>query len=652
MKVFEFFEKQKNLICAIAVILVVLFASIAFFCSRIDNNKDMPKKSYTVGEVTGFDGKITVLEGQELTQQYQLENLAYEQLGMFISEASPECNIKVNLNYADKDSEKFLSYADVNLSGYTYIDLPIEFMSNDVSELKIRLTAQTGSFSVSTNSSTAIKNSKCTFAGEEISTNVVVDVRTMRNAIKYKLYWVFVIAGLLLLAVVVLLVKFKKIKTAGLCAIMMVFFCVVCLFVFPPFTVPDEFTHYKAAYHISNVLMLDFKDQQGALHMRADDFEYCENGSNSLYNQDYIIDKGFDRLACNDNNIIKTHYEYMTNKAIVYLLPSTGISIARILGVGPYWTFQIGRLFNILQCIMMVYFAIKIIPFGKTGLAVISLLPINLHIMSSMSYDAFTYGGMIFIFAYIIKLIYDKEAIGWKQLLLLTLMIVLVVPQKVVYIGVAALLLIIPKDRFAKPKWHFVFKCTIGLIAVASILILQIQSVSKLTSGTVTFSEAEGYSISYILVHISEIIKMLFNTIVDLGDFYVKSMISYFGFFEIQTPWFMAVPFVVLVVLSFMRSEDEPPPFRFVERIYSTVLFIIVFLLVEMLLLIDWTPMGSTQILGVQGRYFIPALPLLIVAARNNTIVTKKSMGSRLIFAISAMNMIVLIYCLSLIIPQ
>lgn len=650
MKVFEFLEKKKSLICAITIILAVLAVAVAFYCYRINNNKNLPKHSYTVGEVTGFDDRITVSEGQTVTQQYKIKTLSYKQLGMFISGVSPKCNIKINLEYVDQKTETTLSAADINLSGYTYIDLPKEIMLDKESELKIKLTAQDGDFTVSTNSSTVIENSKCTLDGKQMSTNIVVDVRTMRNQLKYTLYWVFVIVGILFLSAFVLLVKYKKISISGLCAMMLAFFCVACLFIFPPFTVPDEFSHYRAAYHVSNQLMLDFKDEQWALRMRADDYDYCSHGNNSLYTQDYIIDGDYNRLSCNDNEIITTNYGYMTNKTVVYLVPSIGISLSRILGIGPYWTFQIGRLFNIIQCIVMIYFAIKIIPFGKTGLAAISLLPINLHIMSSMSYDAFTYGGVLLVFAYIIKLIYDKKTIGWKQLLLLTLMIVLVIPQKVVYIGVAALLLIIPKDRFAKPKWHFAFKCIIGVIAVASILILQMQNASKLTADTVTNSETTGFNLSYIFAHIPQVINMLFNTIVELGDFYAKSIISYFGFFEMQTPWFMAIPFFVLVALSFMRSEDEPTPFRFLERIYSVVLFGIVFLLVEMLLLIDWTPMGSTQILGVQGRYFIPALPLLIVAARNNTIVTKKNIGSRLIFAASAMNMVVMIYCLSLII--
>ena len=102
MKVFEFLEKKKSLICAITIILAVLAVAVAFYCYRINNNKNLPKHSYTVGEVTGFDDRITVSEGQTVTQQYKIKTLSYKQLGMFISGVSPKCNIKINLEYVDQ----------------------------------------------------------------------------------------------------------------------------------------------------------------------------------------------------------------------------------------------------------------------------------------------------------------------------------------------------------------------------------------------------------------------------------------------------------------------------------------------------------------------------------------------------------------------
>ncbi len=465
-------------------------------------------------------------------------------------------------------------------------------------------------------------------------------------------YWIFVSGGIILLFVIYVITKFKKASIASICAISTAFFGVVCMFIFQPFTVPDEQSHYKAIYHVSNQQLLDFNDVQKGLRMRGDDYKYCSNLSTSLFSQDYIKEQGFDSISCKDSEIVTTDYGYMTNKTIPYFVPAMGISFARVVGIGPYWTFQMGRLFNLIQGIVLVYFAIKIIPFGKGALAAISLLPINLHIRASLSYDAFTYAGVVLLFAYIVKLIYDKKPVDWKQLSLLALMIILVVPQKVVYIGVAALLLIIPKDRFAKPKYHFAFKCALGVIAVVSILVLQMQSAPKLISDTVTNTDVSGYSITYVLTHLPEILNLFFNTLLKYGDFYSSSAIAFFGCFELQAPWFMIIPYFVLLTLAFMRRENEPEPQKAIERIYSALLFVFVFVFIELLLLIDHTAAGRQQIEGVQGRYFIPALPLLIVAARNRTITLKEKFDRQLMLAVNTLNMVTFIYCLSIIIPR
>lgn len=652
MKIFDFFEKNKGLIGALAAILIVLAMAVAFYGYRIDNSKDTPRKVYTVGNVEGFEGAIEVPEGEKVVQTYSLKVFPYTKMGIHLYSTSSKSNVKVQIEYDSQKIEKELSKEEFSSEGYTYIDLPKEFVSTNPSKLMISLTAEDGSFFVAKNSTTEIEDSNCELGGAKISDNIVVELRAMRNISEYVFYWVFVVIGILLLAAIFLLVKYKKASIEGIVSIVTTYFCLACMFIFPPATVPDEPMHYRSAYHVSNQMLFNFDDEQGALCMRSDDLDYYNNYKISLFDQDYITDMGFDSIKCKNTEIVTGNIKYFENKAIVYFFPATGITLSRIIGLGPYWTFQMARLFNIVQSIIMVYFAIKIIPYGKGALAAISLLPINLHIRSSVSYDAFTYGGTLMIFAYIIKLIYDKKPISWKQMILLAIMIIIVVPQKVVYIGVAALLLIIPKERFAKPKWHLVFKCALGAIAILSVLLIQFGEANLLISDTVSYSdETPGFSLMYIIAHIPQILNMLFNTIIDNGDFYVQSMISFFGWFELSARWFMIIPLYILLAISFMRSEDEPAPQRTIERIYSLALFILVFILTEFVLLVAHTPIDSSTIEGVQGRYFLPALPLLFVAVRNNTIVLKKNFEGQLIFALSALNIITFIYCMASIIP-
>ena len=111
--------------------------------------------------------------------------------------------------------------------------------------------------------------------------------------------------------------------------------------------------------------------------------------------------------------------------------------------------------------------------------------------------------------------------------------------------------------------------------------------------------------------------------------------------------WNMAIPYVVVLCLAFMRKSYEPKVMGLAQRSYSLMLFGVVFLLIELLLLLDHTYSGSQIILGVQGRYFIPALPLLFLFLRNNTIELKQNFDTKLLYLLSVLNSGIFIYSCS-----
>ena len=55
-------------------------------------------------------------------------------------------------------------------------------------------------------------------------------------------------------------------------------------------------------------------------------------------------------------------------------------------------------------------------------------------------------------------------------------------------------------------------------------------------------------------------------------------------------------------------------------------------------LMLSWTPLDATLIQGVQGRYFIPVLPLIGIAMQNRTIVIRKDISSYLILGAMFFN--------------
>lgn len=452
--------------------------------------------------------------------------------------------------------------------------------------------------------------------------------------------------GVISIPVIAFLIRRKKLSVQIITVLILAVLGVLYTFVFTPNSVPDEPLHYRTAYHISNQMLFKFGDEQENMIMRAEDNAFITKTSIILSDDQYINVSNNSYLFCKDNKEIRANQTFIENKTLPYVASAIGISIGRIANFSAFWTYQAGRIFNLISFLIFVYFAIKLMPFNKVAIAAVAMLPVNLHIIASVSYDVFTVGGVLLLFAYIMNLRYGQKKIGLKQLGILAIIIALVIPQKVAYIGVAALVLLLPKENFKTPKLHFLFKCLLGLIAIGSILIVQMQNAAKLVADSVTYDEnIAGYNLQYVFAHLGEIAKMLFNTICYKTDFYIKSVTGHFGWFQIEAPWFITIPILMVVAVSFMRKTGEPKAENTLAKLYSLALFVAVFLMVELLMLLDHTVMGSAFVEGVQGRYFIPALPLLFLVLRNNMIQVDNKTDDAVLILMHALNVLNIIFC-------
>ena len=55
-------------------------------------------------------------------------------------------------------------------------------------------------------------------------------------------------------------------------------------------------------------------------------------------------------------------------------------------------------------------------------------------------------------------------------------------------------------------------------------------------------------------------------------------------------------------------------------------------------MLIAWTPISSRVINGVQGRYFLPFLPVLLLACKNDFVVLTKDRNRSILYLMCCLN--------------
>jgi uncharacterized membrane protein len=117
-------------------------------------------------------------------------------------------------------------------------------------------------------------------------------------------------------------------------------------------------------------------------------------------------------------------------------------------------------------------------------------------------------------------------------------------------------------------------------------------------------------------------------------------MLSTFGWLEYSIPF---LPIVTIVLFAKVCLQEKGMQLSIMNKILVFLMVIGVYVSTCLAMYISWTPVGSTTILGVQGRYFIPVIALssLLFVPSNTNEVMKTKLGDMV--AIFALNGVMLI---------
>jgi len=403
------------------------------------------------------------------------------------------------------------------------------------------------------------------------------------------------------------------------------------MFVLPPFSSPDEPRHYISSYKMSSTLLLkEAVNQEGNVLIRAGDNASEIGTIPDLTTYSFISDQLFSK---DTSTLITTSSEDPVDMSpIVYIPQTLGIMMARLLNLGYVPLLFFGRLFNLLAYAAIVYYAIKIIPFGKMILFSVSLLPMTLEQISSFSYDNVTMALSFFYVSYCLYLSHTKRSIEKKDVAILMATAVILAPFKLVYVLLAFTCLIIPLEKFGgKLKY---LQAT-GAICFAALVSLVVFNLTNLTSAVVNSKGVVGngipsLTVSFLLSNPVHALNLIFQTFKDKSDFYLTSMLgNQLGWLEINVPLVLISGFAVILLLSCLRLETEKG-LKKGQKLWCLAIITGIIGLV-ILSMVGHTPINYHAIEGVQGRYFLPILPLALLIISNSKVVITENIDKYMI---------------------
>ena len=466
---------------------------------------------------------------------------------------------------------------------------------------------------------------------------------------------------LLLLTAIYAACRLLRLQTAALYMVCALSMGMIFSFMTPPYTVSDERTHIDTVYIVSNRL-LGITDVPGPekIWKRSCDVVSSLKVTMPVTAERYReVDENLfgpapesEKTACYARTSIE-------NVSILCFLPSAvGFSLARLLGRNLITMIMFARWINLFTCVLIIYFAVRRMPYGAAALAVIGLFPKTLQQMASCSYDGIVISGTFLFLSYCLAAAFDEE-VSITDILVFFLSGFFVASSKGgAYLPVLGLALLIPFARrkdFKTGKisdrtvriWD---RITAGLLGGSAVLFLGkfvtlIFGMFTRSSGSVTSGAGEQmrtlYTLSDFIHAPDKLIHIYLNTVNIRGDGLIGELVGK----NLSQRWFIVYAFLFLAFLGMLRTgnpsgesvtemegitrpADSGNHIGIRGRLWILFLAACSCMLVFLSMLIAFTTKGSMFIEGLQGRYFLPAVPLFFLAAENGAL-KRDGLGDR-----------------------
>ena len=226
---------------------------------------------------------------------------------------------------------------------------------------------------------------------------------------------------------------------------------------------------------------------------------------------------------------------------------------------------------------------------------------------------------------------------------------VLLAPCKVVYTVIVLLVILIPRKRFSSTAASARFKAIAIGCALLSVLVFRAAGLLQM-AGVASSSTAEGsrgdeygtfYSLSGLVSDPLNTVLLFLRTFDVQGSFYLDTLVGgSLAWFQadLKAPLYITVALLFIVVLSAQRSEGDNAVIPSAHRVLCGGLALAGGLGVILSMLVGWTFTSESVVQGVQGRYFLPLLPMAALIIRSKHMSIDIPLGMGFVYIMIAVN--------------
>lgn len=254
--------------------------------------------------------------------------------------------------------------------------------------------------------------------------------------------------------------------------------------------------------------------------------------------------------------------------------------------------------------------------------------------------------------AFVLRAIYRDEKLNRFNLLAILMLAAAIAPCKLVYSVSVILIIFIPCERFSSKQACVAYKSAVFVACAASVIALRFVSVGNLVSSGsgLDYRGAESghfYDLSTLITQPFATLKLYARTLVTYGEYYLFTMIGgSLGWLQqnLEAPTVLVATYGLIAFFGMQRTRFDDEKVSFLMRATCLVLFCASAAGIMLSMAIGHTFDTELVIMGVQGRYFLPTLPLFLIAMQSNLIAVRRLNDSGVLIAsFSLLNALYLI---------
>lgn len=140
------------------------------------------------------------------------------------------------------------------------------------------------------------------------------------------------------------------------------------------------------------------------------------------------------------------------------------------------------------------------------------------------------------------------------------------------------------------------------------------------------------FSLGYICRNLPATAKLLLRTIPEQGALWLQGILgTTLGepiVYRIDVSWLIGVGLVLALLATALPVADETPPLGRRTSV-GTVGILLCVVAASLVVALNWTPINYQTLFGLQGRYWLPVLPLALVLCKRSRVVTLRRDASR-----------------------